>query len=97
MNFTEELAKSKLVLVDFFATWCGPCKMLAPIIEELKEELKGEVYVISVDVDEEMEIAEKFKIYSIPTLMLFSDGVLKDTMVGYAPKDKVLDFINRNK
>lgn len=86
-NFEEEVLKSdKKVLVDFWATWCGPCKMLAPIIEEVAEEYADHVKVGKVNVDEQPELANAFEISSIPTVMVFEKGQLKGTAVGYRPK-----------
>ena len=88
----EELIKGELVLVDFFATWCGPCKMLSPILEELKD-----VSVVKIDVDECPNLARKFGIMSVPTLMIFKDGELKDTKYGAMPKPMLESWINQNK
>ena len=95
MNLNEIINENKLVLVDFYAEWCGPCKMLAPIIHEIKEELKDKVYVIKVNVDEEEDLASKFDIYSIPTLVLIKDGAEIDRKVGYNTKQILVDWINR--
>lgn len=95
MNFNEIINKNNLVLVDFYAEWCGPCKMLAPIISEIKEELKDKVYVIKVNVDEDEELSNKFGIYSIPTLVLIKDGKEIDRKVGYNTKQILVDWINR--
>ena len=95
MNFNEIISNNNLVLVDFYAEWCGPCKMLAPIISEIKEELKDKVYVIKVNVDEDEELSNKFGIYSIPTLVLIKDGKEIDRKVGYNTKQILVDWINR--
>ena len=95
MNFNEIISNNNLVLVDFYAEWCGPCKMLAPIIAEIKEELKDKVYVIKVNVDQEDELADKFGIYSIPTLVLIKDGKEIDRKTGYNTKQIITDWINR--
>ena len=95
-NFEEEVMKSELpVLIDFWATWCGPCRMMAPIIEEIAEEKEGVLKVAKVDVDEEPELATKFGIVSIPTLVLMKGGQVVDVLVGYRPKDAVLAFVEK--
>lgn len=86
-NFEQEVLKSELpVLVDFWATWCGPCRMLAPTVEQLAEELAGSVKVGKVNVDEQPGLAAKYGIASIPTLMVFENGMIKETAVGVRPK-----------
>lgn len=87
-NFEAEVLNStKPCLVDFWATWCGPCKMIAPIIEEIAEEYADTVKVCKINVDDEPELAIKYKVSSIPTVMLFENGNVKDTIVGYRPKE----------
>ena len=89
-NFEEEVLKSDIpVLVDFWATWCGPCKMLAPTIARIAEEKSGVVKVCKLDVDEEPAIAAKYRISSIPTLMLFKNGQLIKTSIGVQPKSAI--------
>ena len=78
---------SELVLVDFSATWCGPCKMLAPIVEELSNEMAGKAKVFKVDVDKSGDIAQKYGIMGVPTVIIFKDGKALDKMVGFQPKN----------
>jgi len=93
-NFEQEVIKSEQpVLVDFWASWCGPCKMLSPVISELAEEYEGRVKVGKVNVDEEPELASAFRVASIPTVVLFKDGEVKETSVGYRPKQQLKDMI----
>ncbi len=86
-----EIGKGK-VLVDCYATWCGPCRMLAPVIEELSTEIKDYTFY-KVDVDENEEIARDYEIMSIPTLLLFENGELKEKMVGLRSKSELLDLL----
>ncbi|MDA1027604.1 MAG: thioredoxin [Bacteroidetes bacterium] len=89
-NFGTEVLNSELpVLVDFWATWCGPCRIIAPVIEELASELEGQAVIGKLDVDHNPQTAMNFGIRSIPTLLFFKNGVVVDQMVGAAPK-KVL-------
>ena len=89
----KEVIKEGTVLVDFFATWCGPCKMLAPVLEELSEE--NPITIVKVDVDEVRPLAAMFGIQSIPTLILFKDGKVVNSTLGYHNKNDLLDFINQ--
>lgn len=94
-NFEEEVLRSeKPVLVDFWATWCGPCQMIAPIVEEIAKENENRLKVGKVNVDEAADLAVKFDVASIPTLMLFRNGNVVGTIVGYREKEELEKFIN---
>lgn|SRR5690606_16246814 len=94
-NFEELVKKSdKPVLVDFTATWCGPCKMLSPVIEELATELEGKAVVGKIDVDENPTISVEFGIRSVPTLLFFKNGELVDRQVGVVPKAVLQEKLN---
>ncbi|MBQ8235991.1 MAG: thioredoxin, partial [Clostridia bacterium] len=88
---TEVLRAEGKVLVDFYADWCGPCKMLSPILEELEKE--GSVKVCKINVDEENALAVQYRVSSIPMLVLFENGKATKTTLGYQSKEKLLDFI----
>ena len=92
-DFDKEVLKSNLpVIVDFWAEWCGPCKMLTPILEELSNEMKNEINVVKVNLDENQDLAMKYSIRSIPTLLLFKEGNLIDTKVGLLPKNEIVTW-----
>lgn len=93
-NFDEVTSKG-VALVDFWATWCGPCKMMAPNVEEIATEYKGKVTVGKVDVDECQELATRFGIMSIPTLIVFKDGEKKEVLVGYRLKMQIAQVLDK--
>jgi len=98
-NFDQEVLKSDIpVLVDFWAPWCGPCRMVSPLVDELAEELTGKLKVVKVNTDENQEIAVKYGIRSIPTLGIFKDGNIVDGVIGAVPKqtikERVLPHLN---
>ncbi len=89
-NFEKEVLQSELpVLVDFYADWCGPCKMMAPIVEGLAQNYDGKVKVGKLNIDDEMEIAQQYRVMSIPTFILFKDGKAVETSVGAMSKDEL--------
>lgn len=95
-NFGELLQDGKLVIVDFWATWCGPCRMLSPLLDEVEEEMADKISVVKVNVDDADEIAMKYRIMNIPTLLFFKGGQLVDKTVGAMPKNVLVDKINAN-
>jgi thioredoxin 1 len=95
-NFAGLLDDEKLVIVDFWATWCGPCRMLSPLLDEVEEEMADKITVVKVNVDDADEIAMKYRIMNIPTLLFFKGGQLVDKTVGAMPKNVLVDKINAN-
>ncbi len=94
-NFVQETAEG-LVLVDFWAPWCGPCKMIAPVLEELDGDMGDKVKIVKLNVDENQETAGKYGIMSIPTLLLMKDGNVVDQVVGFQPKEALEELINKH-
>ena len=94
-NFVQDTAEG-LVLVDFWAPWCGPCKMIAPVLEELDDELGDKVKIVKLNVDDNQETAGKFGVMSIPTLLLMKDGNVVDQVVGFQPKEALADLVNKH-
>ncbi|MBW3015538.1 thioredoxin [Candidatus Woesearchaeota archaeon] len=95
-NFNHEVLESKShVLVDFFATWCGPCRMMEPVLDELSDDFEGHLVVAKINIDEEQDIAEKYQIGSIPCLILFKDGRELHRFTGFMPLDTLIHEINK--
>ena len=95
-NFSELIQDSKLVIVDFWATWCGPCRMISPILDELEEEMADKISVVKVNVDDADEIAAQYRIMSIPTLLFIKNGQIVDKTVGAMPKPALAEKIKAN-
>ena len=93
VNEFDEIIKNGTTLVDFFADWCGPCKMLGPVLEQLDSEYP-EIEFVKVNIDENMELAERYQIMSIPTVYIFKDGEVVNKMNGYRDEQSVIEFIN---
>lgn len=95
LNFTSEVISSNLpVLVDFTAVWCGPCRMLEPIVAQLAEELEGKIKIVKLDVDENGDLAIQYQVMGVPTLILFSKGQAVERLTGYQPKQRILSRIS---
>ncbi len=95
-NFEQTIKNNKLVLVDFWAGWCGPCRALAPTIEELAKEYNGKALVAKLDVDENPVTAERFQVFSIPTMIVFKDGQEAERLVGLCPKSRITDTLQKH-
>ena len=94
MNFEDEVINSDIpVVVDFWATWCGPCQMFGPVLAEFAEENEGKIKVGKVNVDEQPKLAMEFRVASIPTVLLFKDGEVVNQSVGFMPKEKLEEFV----
>lgn len=92
-EFEKIINESKPTIVDFFATWCGPCKMLSPILEKVEEDSKGEFNIVKIDVDESYDVAKKYGIMSVPTMIIFKDGDEQEKIVGLRQKNQIEDAV----
>ena len=93
-TFEKEIGNTETpVIVDFYASWCGPCKMMAPVLESIKNKYEGSIKIIKIDIDENREIASKYSIMSVPTLMFFVNGELVRKEIGFMPQEKLEDII----
>lgn len=96
-KFQEIINQEKPVLVDFFAEWCGPCKMMAPILQDVKDEFGDKLSIIKIDVDKNPQLSQQYQIMGVPTLMLFHTGEQKWRHSGLLHKDDIIDIINKYK
>ncbi len=95
-SFKEILSKNRVVLVDFFAEWCGPCKALAPVLKEVKSDLAESVYIVKIDVDKNQELASKYNVRGVPTLILFVDGQQKWRQSGVVGKQEMISIVKQH-
>jgi thioredoxin 1 len=93
-NFSEVIQSEKPVLVDFHAEWCGPCKMLSPILKEIKDELGDDIKIVKIDVDQNQELAAQYQVRGVPTMILFKNGNQEWKKSGVLPKEEILKLIN---
>jgi len=95
-EFEKILKENKYVVCDFWATWCGPCRMLAPVLDKMSEEFKDKAAFVKVDIDENEALAVKYGISSIPDVFVFEDGKVKNDSLGFLPEDNIREFLKEN-
>ena len=95
-QFEKELKQNENLVVDFWAPWCGPCRMIAPLIDNVAVKMGGKVKIVKLNIDESRDVAIKYNIMSIPTVIFFKKGEVKDKFLGMIPEPKIEEFINRN-
>jgi len=96
-NFEQEVLKSsQLVMIDFWAAWCGPCKALAPVVDEIAQSYEGKLKVVNMDVDKNAATPGRYGVRGIPTLLIFKDGVVKEQIVGYVPKETLQKAVDKH-
>lgn len=93
-NEFDAVIANGVVMVDFFATWCGPCKMLSPVLEEVASEVEGKANIVKVDIDESSELAQRYGIMAVPTMLIFKDGKILKQLQGFMPKQQLVNEIN---
>lgn len=93
-NFKEDVLNQTIpVLVDFYADWCGPCKMVAPVLEELEQEYGDKIKIVKVNIDTQIDLAREYRVATIPTMMVFENGELRDSVIGYHSKEELVELL----
>lgn len=96
-NFEQEVMnEDKVIVADFWATWCGPCRMLSPILSEVSEEMSDKVKVVKINVDDNPMLAQQFRVKNLPTVMVIKNGQIRDLMIGFRPKHEVVKFVKKH-